>query len=321
MNPLLALLLGMMTAVPAFAQWKPEKPVEIVVGFAPGGTRDNLARRMQQIFQDQKLIPVPATVANRVGGGGAVGWAFMGQRQGDAHFLQTGGTALLANHITGKSTVTFSDFTPLALLLNEFHTFVVRADSPIRSARDLAERMRKDPATVTIANGAPPGSGTYIATALVMKAAGIDPKQLKIVQFNSYGLAATALLGGHVDLAVLTPQNGLAHMQAGTVRTIGVTAPDRLGAAYAPIPTLREQGVNVVSSNFSDVLAPKGLTEAQIAFWDGVFAKLAETDDWKKFAADNFALTGYLGSRETRKFLETEYQRIRTVLAELALAR
>lgn len=306
--------------VDAQSDWKPEKNVELVVGFGPGGTRDALARHAQRIFQDHKLIPVTSSVVNRPGGGGNLGWSFMAQRTGDAHYLQTGGTALLANHITGKFNLTYTDFTPLALLLNEFHTFVVRNDSPLKTGRDLIQKLRQDPASVPIAHGAPAGSGTYIATALVMQEAGIDARKLRIAVFNSYGACVTALLGGHVELAILTPQNGVQQMQAGLVRTLAVTAPQRVGGAYAPVPTWRELGVNVVSSNYSDILGPKGLTEAQIAYWDGVFGKLVQTDEWKKFVADNFAVVDYLNSRETRKFLDGEYRRIKAILTELGLA-
>jgi putative tricarboxylic transport membrane protein len=309
-------------ALPAFAQttWKPDKNVELVVGFGPGGTRDAIARHIQRIFQEHKLIPVSSTVVNRPGGGGNLAWAFMAQHANDPHYLQTGGTALLANHITGKFNLTYTDFTPIALLLNEFHTFVVRNDSPLKTGRDLIQKLRENPASVTIAHGAPAGSGTYIATALVMQAAGIDARKLRIAVFNSYAAGMTALLGGHVELAILTPQNGDQQMQAGLVRTIAITSPQRGAGVYAQVPTWRELGVNVVSSNYSDMLAPKGLTAPQIAYWDAVFGKLVQTDEWKKFVAENFVTSGYLDSRETRKFLDGEYRRIKAILTELGLA-
>src|SRR5262245_36640847 len=84
------------------AEWKPEKPVEIVALNAPGGGSDRIARIFIKLLQERKLLAVPANVVNRPGGGGAVAYNYLNQRPGDGHALALGGRAILTNHIAGS---------------------------------------------------------------------------------------------------------------------------------------------------------------------------------------------------------------------------
>src|SRR5262245_13811585 len=82
------------------ATWKPGKPVEIVLGVAPGGGIDRMARLVQKIAQERRLLDVPLNVVNRPGGGGTIAQAHLQQRPGDAHYMEITATSLLTNHIT-----------------------------------------------------------------------------------------------------------------------------------------------------------------------------------------------------------------------------
>ena len=121
----------MLAAPPIGAQgWKPERPVEIVVGSTAGGGLDRTARLMQRVIQERRLIDQQAVILNKPGGAGAVGLAYLAQHSSDGHHVMVSGQALLTNHIMGRSTLHYADFTALALLAVEAVSFSVRAESP-----------------------------------------------------------------------------------------------------------------------------------------------------------------------------------------------
>ena len=116
----------------AVAEWKPEKPIEIIVGTGVGGGQDKSARTVQRILQEKKLVEQPVTVVNKPGGGGAVGYTYLNQHAGQGHILYVGNPTLLTNHIAGRSPVNYTHVTPLAILLSESVAVTVKAvhDAP-----------------------------------------------------------------------------------------------------------------------------------------------------------------------------------------------
>lgn len=305
----------------AGAEWRPEKNIEIVAAAGPGGGYDRMARAIQRIWQARKLVDATITVVNKPGGGGAIGWTYLNQHAGDGHYLSTVSPPLLTNYITGGSPLSFNDVTPLAVLGTEYVVLTVRADSPIKSGGDLVARLKKDPASVAV--GLSPGLGTHshIGLALAMKAVGVDARKVRTVVFAAGSEAATALLGGHVELVSSTAGNVLPHIRAGKLRAIAVTAPQRVGGGLAEVPTWKEQGVAAVFSNWRGLIGPRGLSAAQIAYWDDVFAKLSQTGEWKKDLENNSLEAVYLNSRETRKFLGAEHAQLKALLSELGMAK
>jgi putative tricarboxylic transport membrane protein len=304
------------TAVTA-ADWKPERNVDIIVGVSPGGGQDKTARLVQKILFERRLVEVPVTVVNKPGGGGTIGWTTLTQRPADGHALEIGNTTLLTNHLFGRTAISYADVTPVAILLAESLAFSVREDSPIKSGRDLVERLRKDAGSLSVSIGSSLGGPNHIALALVAKAAGGDPRKLKAVVFQGGGDAVTALLGGHVDLISSAANNVIGHVTAGKVRVIGITAAQRLAGMFAAVPTWREQGVNVVISNWRLVAAPKGATQAQIAFWENALGKVVETEEWKKDLAQNDFENLFMKSQETSRYLKAQNEEFRAALTEI----
>lgn len=309
---------------PAHAQtagWKPEKNVELVVGTSPGSGTDASARLIQKLWQDKRLVEVQGVVVNKPGGGSAVANAYVHQRTADPHYLTVASYNLVTNHITGKSNLSHQDFTAIAQLFNEYVSFNVRADSPVRTGKDLIERLRRDPGSVNIAISSSVGGANHIALGLAAKAVGVDIRKLKTVVFNSGGDSTTALLGGHIDVQAVAASVVVPQLNAGRIRTIAVSAPQRLGGPFANVPTWKEQGIDVVAANWRNVVAPKGLTDAQIAYWDNVFRKLTQMEDWKRDLDKNYWAESYMNSRQSKKYLDAQYAEIKNVLSELGLAR
>ena len=315
---LLCFLLSHATA--SIAQWKPEKTVEFISSTAAGGNQDSTARVMQRIWQENKLVP-QSIVMNRPGGGGNIAYAFLKQHERDAHYVLMLAPTMFTNRITGSSTTHYTDFTPLGLLYNENIFISVKADSPIKSGRDIIERLRKDPAALSIAVASVLGNHIHMGIAIPMKIAGVDVRKLKVVAFKSSGDSLTALAGGHIDVAASTFGTILPHLQAGRVRVVAVSAAQRLTGALASVPTWKEQGVDTAFASWRGVVGARGLSETQIAYWDQVFAAAAATEEWRKEVEKNYWAVNYLPSRDVRKYWDQQYRELEDVLTELGLAK
>lgn len=299
--------------------WKPTRNVEIVVPTSAGTGGDATARFVQRLLTEKKLIEVPVVVVNKPGGAANIGLIYLTQQAGNAHYFMQNTAALLTNHITGKSTLNHTDITSLAQIGTDAIAFAVRADSSIKTARDLADRLKGEATSVNIAFANALGNQNHIAAALVAKGVGANVRTLKVVVFNGSGEAVTAVLGGHVDVVVASASALLPHSKAGTLRLIAVSSPQRSTGALSVVPTWKEGGINAVSTNWRSLVGPKGMTEDQIRFWDDVFARMVQLPEWKQDLDRKVIENTYLNARDTRKLMETEYAELASILGDLGL--
>lgn len=309
------------TAVSAQTAWKPERNVEIISGTAAGGAVDRANRAVQRIWQEKKIVDVSTTVMNKPGGGNTIAWHYLNQHAGDGHYVSIAPYTLLTNKLVGTSPMTWSDFTPISLLFNEYMTVAVRADSPIKTGADLAERLKKDPSSLSIAVASTLGNHIHIGIAKAMKAAGVDIRKMKVIAFKSSGESVTNLLGGHIDVVSSTTPNVIAQLQAGKIRVIAISSAQRMAGALAAVPTWKEQGIDGTFSASQGAIGPKGLNAAQLAFWESAFQKLSQSDEWKKELAASYWDGNYLPSRETAKYYETQAAELRTILTDIGLVK
>lgn len=317
--PLSALLAG--APLSGAAQtWKPERAVEMVLSCAPGCGPDNTARAMQRIFHTHRLLDVSFTVQNRAGGNSAVARNYMKQFAGNGHYLYHSDKGTLAGHAMGR--YDYTDLTPLAILFGEYIGIAVKADSTIKSGRDLIERLKKDPTahTVGLAAGGM-GSTNHQGLASALKSAGIDVRKTRNVSFNSGAQAITALLGGHVDVVPVSVGLWEPHIRTGAVRVIAVSAPERLQDTFAGVPTWREQGVNTVVFNWRAVSGTKGLTAAQVAYWESTLQRITDTPEWKAEMTLRGSVSQFVGSAAMKKRMDEEYPEVKALLVDLELAK
>jgi putative tricarboxylic transport membrane protein len=301
--------------------WKPVRNVEIIVGVSPGGGIDRTARTLQRVLQEKRMLDVTSSIVNKPGGGGVLAQAYLNQHVGDAHYLEVSATSLLTNQITGKTANSYADFTPIAMLYDEFIGFAVKADSPLKSGRDLAALMRKDVSAVAtgIATGA--GNTNHIALALLARQVGADVRKLKVVVFGSGGESTTALLGGHVSLVVTPAATALPQMESGGLRLLAIAAPQRLAGALAQVPTWDELGFHIVVANWRPVMAPRDLHSEQIAFWEDTIRRFTQTPEWRTELAAIGGVNHFMGNRDLGRFLAAQDAQFRSVLTELGLAK
>jgi putative tricarboxylic transport membrane protein len=302
----------------AFAQWKPDRAVEIVVGSAPGGGNDKSARVMQRIWKDLGLGET--VVVNKVGGGGALAYTYVSQKGADGTAIALAQAGLNTNHITGRSPLHYNDMTPLAFVGNEPVGLAVKADSPYKTLKDLVAQLKKDPQSVSLSTGSTRGATNHFALALLAKEAGIDPNKLKIIVFGGGAEAATNLLGGHIDAMAVAINNSIPHHKAGTLRILGVSSEKR-SADLPNVSTFKEHGFNVEMEGWTVFMGPKNTPPAQVAYWEQGFAKAVNSPAWKQYLQQNAWDHGYRNSRDTAAYLKQDYDLSKRLLVELGMAK
>jgi putative tricarboxylic transport membrane protein len=301
--------------------WHPTRPVALVVGATPGGSLDLTARLLQRIFDQQKIVPTPVVVLNKPGAGQGLAWEYMQDRGNDGHAIALGGPNLASNPILGAHAIGYQNVTTIALLLDDYTALIVRAESPLKSMRDVVERLRKDPGALSIGVGPALGGGAHIGAVVGLKAAGVRIPDVRFVVYKSAGEAMIAALGGEVDLAAGTVANYPAQVASGRIRVIGVTAPRRLGGVMANAPTLREQGIDGIFTTWRSVIGPQGMGRAQVAYWENALAAVVKTDEWQKDLARNFWTSNFTTGAAARQYVEQQGKLFREIFTELGMAK
>ena len=308
-------------AAGAQAQWQPDRNVALIVPSTAGGSLDHVGRTIQRVWEQQKLVPTSSTIINMGGAGHVIAYNFLDQRAGNPLFMSITSSTLHASHINGRTKLSYRDFTPLTIMLTEYIAFAVRADSPLKTGKDLVEALRADPAKYSLALSSAAGGTHHISFGLPLLSGKVDIKKTKMVAFTSTGEAVTAVLGGHVDVISGGTVQIAPHIASGKMRLLAVSSAQRLPGVLAAGPTWPELGYKGVFENWRGVIGTKGLTREQIAYWDNVFSKIAASDDFKAIADKNQWEINYKNAAETRKFFGEEYAEIKAFMDFLGLSK
>lgn len=303
----------------AWAQdWKPTRPVALIVGAAPGGSIDLTARIIQRVWEEQRIVPTPVVVINKPGAGNGIAWSYLNERGSDGQAISIGTTNLVSNPVIGSHKLSYRDVTPIAILFDDYMGLVVRADSPLRTMAEVAQRLRKDPGALSVAFAPGLGSGSHTAAAVSLRALGINVKGARFVVYKSAGEALIAMYGGEIDIVTATAANLPGHIQAGRLRVLAVTAPKRLGGVLADVPTLREQGFDGVFTNWRSVIGPAGMRREHIAYWEQALRNATGSAAWQRELERNFWTANFLTGEAAGKFIERQSDEFRAIWAEIA---
>lgn len=277
---------------------EPRRP-ECIAPAAPGGGFDLTCKLAQSALVESKLLKSPMRVTYMPGGVGAVAYnAVVAQRPADAGTITAFSSGSLLNLAQGK----FGRFDEnavkwLAGVGTSYGALAVRNDSPYKNLDDLVKALKENPGKVVIGSGGTVGSQDWMQTALIARAAGIDPRQLRYVAMEGGGELATALLGGHIQVASTDISDSVPHIESGDMRILAVFSEERLpGDVVSVVPTAKEQGYDVIWPVIRGFyLGPKVSDEAY-AWWKNSFDQLLASDDFAKLREQRelypFAMTG-----------------------------
>lgn len=277
-------LAGALTLSVQAQEFAPNKP-ECIAPAKPGGGFDITCRIAVSAFQEMNLLSTPMRVTYMPGGIGAVAYnTVVAQRPDDSNIIVafSAGSALnLALHKFGQFTE--NDVKWLALIGADYGVVAVKADSPYKDLKSLLEAVKADPAKVTFGAGGTVGSQDWMKVALVVKSAGVDPRQMRFVPFEGGGETTTALIGGHVVAISGDAAEMLGMIQSGDIRVLAVLNDERLpGKDFENIPTAKEQGYDVVWETYRGFYTGPKVSDEAYKFWTEAFTK-AMAD--AKFAA------------------------------------
>ncbi len=302
--------------------WQPGHAVELVVPAGAGAALDTAAREIQRQLDLQKALAQTLVVTNRPGGSGAIALQVLRSHPGDPHWLGFFSTGMIsARALNPPDALSYNDMTPIALLVEESMLVAVRADSPLTSAKDLVEHLKRKPDSLSIAIATSVGNHIHLAIAKPLKQAGVDIGKLVIVPYKSSGESMNALLGGHVDVVSASSPNVLTQYKAGTIRLLAVTTENRLTGDLADIPTWKEQGIDAVSTSVQGIIGPKDMTPAQLAYWENALEKVATSAQWNSFVEQQLWRPRFVKHDEMKRILDAEYESTRKLLNDLNLAK
>ena len=323
MTALVAAILALVSVPGAQAQqaggsWKPEGNVEFVVGAGAGGENDRIARAIQHVLTKEHLVD-SMTVLNRPGAAQTIAINYLASKKGDANAIGLASGSFI-NAIARNGSNLHKNVTALMKLFDAYQCYFARVDSPIKTMADVRDRLRADPASVTFAFPVGLGSPLHVSAVNVGKAAGVAASKVIAVVYNSGSDVSAQVAGGHVDVGITSIGSAMPLIQAGKLRMLGIASPERLAGELKDYPTLREQGLDVVTANSYTVLVPNGLTLEQIAFWTRALDKVLADPDFKIELERNFWVPQPIRYPDSVKWLQDDYDENRTILKEIGLA-
>jgi tripartite-type tricarboxylate transporter receptor subunit TctC len=285
----------------AAAQEYPTKTIQIINPFPPGAVTDIVARIVAPKMST--LLGQQVVIVNKAGGGGAVGIQAARDATPDGYtILVTPPPIVLIPIVNRNSAFTLKDFVPLTLATSSPNTTVVKADAPWKSLEELLAEAKKNPGQLTYGS-AGPGTTPHFIGELVKLKTKID---MTHVPLGSESAAATAVLGGHVNIAFLTLGTTRSHIEAGTMRALAVASNRRL-KDFPNVPTTVEKGfpelnLKIWVGFFGPAKTPPAIVK-RLAGAIGESLKDAEVAAHIEKAQ---ALVENLGPQEAAKFLADE---------------
>ena len=243
-----------LSASPVFAQSDfPNRPVRLVVGFAPGGSNDIVARLLAEKLQ--KSFGQPVVVDNKPGAGGAVAAAFVKSQPADGYTLLVGasGAMVVGPAIGAPATYdTLGDFEPVSLLVTFPLVFIVNAESPYKTLKDFVDWSKTNADNSNYASASP----TFTLAAELLKLR--TGANMQRVSYRGTNVAVVAVLGNQVTAAMTDTLPAMPLLKDGKLRALAVTSPSRL-SELPDVPTTTEAGVpNAEAVFWTGLFAPKG---------------------------------------------------------------
>lgn len=305
-------------AAPCAAQY-PDRTVEMVAAGNPGGGLDLVARALEISLREERLFSAGFAIRNMGGAGGNLAKTYINQKKGDPHFVYLESNRIYVNRIVGTTPLGLGDVTPLARLVTEYLVWAVRADSPIRTAREVLDRLKADPSSITFGVGTTPSNDQMNILRPAM-AYGIDPKAVRIVSFKSGGDLTIQLLGGHVPVISTGLSELIEQAKAGQVRLISISAPTAVAGEFSKVPTWRSMGVDLAILHWRGLFAPPGVPAEAVKYWDLTLSRLVKTESWKKVLDRYQWFDAYADSATFRRDLEQESKVYAEILSQLGMA-
>lgn len=292
-------------ASPGLAQFQPSRPLEIVAHGGPGSGNDAFARTLAALFDKEKLVNVRVQISNKPGGGSTTASAYLAGKAGDAHTLAVFTNIWLTDPLVQQAAQVnlYKTLTPVARVVIEPGLFVVRADAPWKTLKEFLDEAKAKPGTLKMSGGSITARENLVRQ-ILMKQTGAN---YAFISFPSGSERMAALLGGHVNLMMIDPGEGIEQVRAGKLKVLAQLSDTRL-SAFKDVPTVKESGYELPKiPQIRGLVGPPNMPADALAYYEGLMKRLSQTAGWRKYIESNYFEDGYMTAADSRKFLE-EYE-------------
>ena len=285
--------------------------IKMMLPANPGGGWDTTGRALGKAMLDAKAADT-VQYDNKGGAAGIIGLAqFVNASKGDPNALIMMGAVMIGGIVSSRPPIALDRVTPIARLTSEYNVFVVPANSPLKTMKDVVEQLKKDPSSVKWGGGSR-GSTEHISASILARGVGVDPKRVNYVAFRGGGEATAAILGGNVTVGGSGYSEFAEYITAGKMRAIGVTSQKRLSGVA--IPTLKEQGYDVVLGNWRGVYAAPDINDAQRTALIDLVVSATKTKSWTEALGKNKWTPALLTGKEFEDFVDYEFSSMRAIM-------
>lgn len=285
----------------------PDETITVIVGYNPGGGTDTNAREMIRTLNENNIVDQNFQVLNLPGPSGVNGYIKMLQEPDNIYQLMDVSDIGIPLY-NGALDATLDDFKPIAQVANGTLVLMVGKDSPYNEVEEIFEVLKEDPGKLMISvSGALDSSEPYswynIYERLVGEGAQLE--SLNFIPFDGTAESVTAVLGGHVDAALVNPGNAIDHVKAGNAKVLVALSDKRL-SLFPDVPTLKEKGIDFSYNRTRSWWIGGKVPDEIVKFWEAKLKEATETDTWKEYAERTMQEIDFMGTEEYLEFLRVE---------------
>ena len=302
-------LIGWVGVMPALAADYPDKPITFTITWKPGGAGDISGRLSAKAAEE--VLGQPIKVINKLGGGGSIGFDYVGQQKPDGYNIGWLSASILTTTLLGTLPYAYDEkFEYVCGVTFDATAIAVRADSPHKTLDDFVAAMKANPGQVKIGT-AGSSSFTYMVAAALVDKVGAKVTFVPLGKRRMPGL-----LSGEVDALSVHPPEMMSALKSGKVRFLAISSPKRIDA-YKDVPTLNELGLELGMTQFRGIFVPKGTPESVKIALDKAFA--AAENDPKLVASANARGFGinYIPYKDFPAYVAKQNDRLKAVAARL----
>jgi tripartite-type tricarboxylate transporter receptor subunit TctC len=307
---------GLLLMIPTLsaAQTFPTKPMNLMIGYAPGGGVDLVVRAAAAAAE--KHLGHPFVLNNRGGGGGSTALSLIAKEKPDGyHLIGTASGGITHVPHLREVTYTYEDLAPIAIFAKASNTgLMVRGDSPFKTLKDLIDYARKNPGAVTFGV-----SGIGIAQHLIVEYIALkEGVKMTVVPYKGTAESFAAMLGGHITASSGGVQVSQDHIKTGRVRALVLYSEERM-KALPDLPTAKNLGYDMNAEGFFFAAAPKGTPQPIVKRLEDAYRKGTDDPKYRETMAKIEMEVDFKTSEETKKIFESEYQSVGKLVQELKL--
>lgn len=286
------------SATTAIAQNFPDKSIDIIVAYNPGGGTDVAARTIEPYIE--KYLGEDLIVVNKPGAGGEVGFSLLAAGKKDGYTMGFINLPAMYSYSYERDTAySPKSFTGIANLVYDPGVIVVRSDSKLKNLKDLIDFGTENPGSLPIGTSGSVGSSEHIA---ILGVEAVTGAKFNHVPFGATAPLRTALLGGHIQVAAFNLSEADEYVEDGSMRLLGVMSNER-NAMSPDTPTFREQGVNVISGTSRGIAVPAGTAPEAVAILSAAVEKAVNDPEYLARAKAAGVPVHYLGGADYEEFL------------------